>query len=104
VAYRKRGYLYRSRRNGRKVQTEYLGQDEAAELIAQMDAIERQEREAKRLAWKRERGRIEAADSTLAELGRLARMLTGATLIANGYHAHKRQWRRRHGKRNQDNG
>ena len=100
MAYWRRGYLYSSKRMGRTVKTEYWGKGEAAEQIARLDAMERQEREDKRLAWNYERAQIEAADSALDELGRLARVLTGATLFADGYHNHDGHWRHRHGKRN----
>ena len=100
MAYRYRGYLYRSKRNGRKVQTEYLGLGEGAELIAQLDALEHDKREADRKAWQQEQERVEAADADLAELRRLVCMLMGATLVADGFHTHKGQWRRgRNGKK-----
>jgi hypothetical protein len=101
VVYRKRGYLYRSRRSGGKVQTEYLGKGEGAEIVALMAAEASAERQAQRKAWRAERARIEAADSALAGLGRLVSEATRAALIAAGYHPHKRQWRKkRNGKRN----
>jgi hypothetical protein len=102
LAYWKRGYLYKSMRQGRKVHTVYLGKGEAAQQIAALDTIEGQERDVRRLAWKCDRARIEAADNTVAELGQLARALTAATLVANGYHNHNGHWRHRHGKRNQN--
>jgi len=95
VAYKKRGYWYRSNREGKRVKSEYLGTSETAELIALLDAEAAAERQAKREAWRAERAKIEAADSTLADLGRLVSKATCVALEAAGYHAHKRQWRKR---------
>ena len=41
------------------------------------------------------RERDEALDASLDELAALADTLAAATLVAAGYHQHKRQWRRR---------
>ncbi len=81
-------YYYRKRREGKRVVSEYQGRAEVAELSAQCDAYARQRREA-------ERAEAEALDRMLAELSSLLRLLTHATLIANGYHTHKGQWRRK---------
>ena len=103
MAYTKRGYLYQSEREGKKVKTRYLGRGETAELIALIDEGRAAEREEERKAKRAERRRVEAADAQLTQLGRLVKLLTEATLLINGYHPHKRQWRKRHNDRKRDN-
>jgi hypothetical protein len=95
VAYKKRGYLYRSRREGQRVKTEYLGKGEDAELWTLLDAVSVEEQAAEREAWRAERVAAEVADSTLDELGQLVRVAVSASLLAAGYHGHRRQWRKR---------
>jgi hypothetical protein len=93
-----RGYYYRARKEGGRVVREYVGAGRVAELVAQMDALERERREAERAAWKAERAELEALDAPLDELTDLADLLARAALVAAGFRQHKRgEWRRRRG-------
>jgi len=88
-------YYYRKRREGDHVVSEYVGRGEVAELIAHLDALEREQREAEREAWRQEQAEITAVDQMLDEAEGVVRTLTRAYLLAAGYHTHKGQWRRR---------
>lgn len=88
-------YYYRKRRIGDTVVSEYVGRGELAQLIATLDALEREEREAEQEAWREHRDEIAAVDQMLDEIQEVVRTLTRAYLLAAGYHTHKGQWRRR---------
>jgi hypothetical protein len=88
-------YYYRKERVGGRVRSVYAGRGETANLIAQFEAMQSDEREEKRLLALMERERVQEQDAELDALGDLIGELAAATLIAHGYHQHKREWRRR---------
>ncbi len=91
-----RGYYYRARKVGGRVVREYVGAGRVAELVAQLDAIKRQERELEREHRRAERAKVEALDEPLDELDALADLLARAALLATGHRQHKRgEWRKR---------
>ena len=95
---RERGGLYytRSRKVDGRVVREYVGTGPLAKLAAEMDALERRRREKEAEAWQVERECVEALDGTTEELCDATELLTRATLLAAGYHQHKRgEWRQR---------
>jgi hypothetical protein len=94
-------YYTRSRKVNGRVIREYIGTGRVAELVAQMDAIERQQRQAERAAQRAEWTELEALDPPLNELNDLADLLARTALIAAGYRQHKRgEWRKRRVHRN----
>ena len=83
--------------NGR-IERQYLGRGPFADFVAEMDALKRQRREDQARAWREERESLEALDRSLDELHEAARVLTQATLLAEGYRQHNRgEWRKRRG-------
>jgi hypothetical protein len=91
-------YYSRSRKINGRVVREYVGTGRVAELAAELDAIERQRREAERAAWLTKRAELDALDAGVATLIDLTDLAVAAALLAAGYHNHKGQWRRtRHG-------
>lgn len=87
-------YYYRKRRVGDSVVSEYVGRGPFAELEAALDLVEQAEREAERQRWLRE---ITADRELAREIDRVCKMITAvcnATLLLNGYHTHKGQWRK----------
>ena len=91
-----RGYYYRVRKEGGRVVREYVGRGPQAELVARLDAHQRQERDKDRAALAAERARLETLDAPLNELSELAELLARAALLAAGFHQHKRgEWRKR---------
>src|SRR4051812_34560770 len=98
-------YYYRSYRVDGRTVKEYVGTGPLAELAARVDELERQERLARREAWLTEQERLAAPEALLSEVQRLVGLLARATLLLEGYHEHKGEWRRRrkvHGRTNAD--
>src|SRR5262249_30304246 len=78
-------YYTRSRKVNGRVVREYCGVGEAAELAAQMDALERERRETERAVQRAKRAELEALDAPLNELNDLADLLAHAALLAAGF-------------------
>ena len=99
MAWDKNGRYYtRSRRVNGRVVREYVGGGPAGELVAQMDALDRQKRDDERAILRAEREELEALDAPLAELNELAGLVARAALAAAGYVQHKRgEWRKKRG-------
>jgi hypothetical protein len=93
----RRYYYRRFKRNGRVI-SEYVGGGPTAALIARLDSIEREEREERRRALRKEQSEQAALDGQIDELGNQVQELVTAVLLANGYHTHKREWRRTRGR------
>lgn len=87
-------YYYRKTRRGGRVVSEYIGAGYVAEALAGLDEIERHERQRAADEWRAvvESDRQQA--EALAEIDQLVKSAVAAVLIANGYHTHKRQWRK----------
>lgn len=89
-------YYTRSRRENGRVVREYVGGGKMGELAAQLDAIEREQREVERAAAQAQREEVAALDAPLGELNELVDQLVQAAMLAAGYHQHKRgNWRKR---------
>ncbi len=87
-------YYYRRRKVGGRVIAEYVGAGDVAEALARLDDIDRRERARAAAAWRATVETERATAAALAELDELVRSATAAVLIANGYHTHRRQWRK----------
>jgi hypothetical protein len=90
-------YYTRSRKVGGRVVREYVGTGLIAELSAQMDAEEREERVQARAAVRAERDRDRAQEKALTDYCRTVGEVLAEALLAAGYHKHKGQWRRKRG-------
>ena len=95
MAYKRGRYYYRSKREGQHVRTEYLGTGVLALAIAVLDVEERERQGQERAAVRAEQEAQRTVDRKIDEEGDLVKALTQAALIANGYHKHKGQWRKR---------
>jgi hypothetical protein len=94
---RERGgrYYTCSRKEGGRVIREYVGGGVLGELVARMDAQERQRREEEAAAWKEERDRLDRLAGLLNEFCEDVETVTRAALIAAGSRPHKRgEWRK----------
>ena len=92
-------YYYRRRKVNGRVEAEYIGSGPVADALAGLDKFERQQRQDEVAEW---RAFIETDRRTvaaLADVDELVRSAVAAVLIVNGYHTHKRQWRRMSDKR-----
>lgn len=92
---RGRLYYYQKQRIGRRVVSVYGGGGEIAGLLADMAALETEHARNRRRQRTEARAALAADDPTLLALERALDTLTRAVLVANGYHQHKRQWRRK---------
>lgn len=90
-----KSYFYRKKRIGGKVRSEYVGTGEGAALSELCDNITREENEIKRNRQKRKRAKSESLDGRINELSGINRNLVDALFLANGFHQHKRQWRKK---------
>src|SRR5262245_45941618 len=91
-----RGYYYRVRKVGGRVVREYIGRGPAAELIAELDAFERAEKEHRRFDRAAEADRWADLDRRVTAFCELADLMAEAAFLAAGYHRHKRgEWRKR---------
>lgn len=89
-------YYTRSRKVNGRVVREYVGAGKLGELVAQMDAIEREQRDLERQAWKARLDELSALDEPLIEMYALAEDLARAALLVAGYRQHKRgEWRKK---------
>src|SRR5262249_45795361 len=89
-------YYTRSRRENGRVVREYVGGGPIGQLAAQMDAIDREKREADRAFLKAQHDEIAALDAPLDHLTELTDLLVRAALLAAGFRRHNRgEWRRR---------
>ena len=88
-------YYYRKERCAGRVRSRYIGAGEQAEMIAQLDALGAEERARERALELAERERIERIEAEVTDACCCIEILAGASLIASGFHTHKRQWRRK---------
>jgi hypothetical protein len=89
-------YYTRSRKVNGRVVREYYGAGEAAELIAELNALEREERDLRRLDQRALRDELDALDGSLGELHTQAELLARVALAVAGFHQHHRgEWRKR---------
>ena len=93
---RNKRYYYSKRRRGNRVISDYVGAGESAQVIATLEVLYREQRIARQQEWCRERESRRALDAEVDRLGSGLRILVAATLLANGYHTHKGQWRSTH--------
>jgi hypothetical protein len=90
-----REYYYQAERVGGRVVKRYVGGGRVGELAAQLDQIERSERDTDREMGKLDRDEIDARDAPLDVLNELADLLAHAALLAAGFRQHNRgEWRR----------
>lgn len=87
-------YYYRRQRVGGQVIAEYLGNGLAAELTAVGDEADRERRAMEAAEWRDLLNDDRQTADQLAEVDDLVRALTAGVMLANGYHTHRRQWRK----------
>ena len=91
-----RGYYYRVRKVNGRVVREYIGAGKVGELVAQMDALERERRGLEALKQRREKDEWKAIDADMKAVNERIDLAARAALLAAGFHLHKRgEWRKR---------
>ncbi len=86
-------YYQKHWRNGTCVSA-YVGNGPVAELIAVSETLRKAEARQKRAAVKREQQQIKEQSALVLGTEADLRALVKAVLVANGFHQHKRQWRK----------
>lgn len=87
-------YYYRKLIENGRIRSVYIGTGPLADAWAEIIEHEHQALAAEREAWQRMVSAEHKIDQSLSDLGTILRALTSAVLVANGYYAHRRQWRR----------
>jgi len=90
-------YYTRSKKIGGRVIREYVGAGRVGELAAQLDELEREQRQLDRAEELARRGEMDALDSPLESFCDLTDSLVREALRAAGFHQHKGHWRKRRG-------
>ena len=89
-------YYTRSRKVNGRVVREYLGTGRVAELVAQMDALDRERRRLEALDLRDKKAELAALDAEITDLIETTDLVARAALLAAGYHQHKRgEWRKK---------
>jgi hypothetical protein len=89
-------YYSRSKKVNGRVVREYIGTGRVAELVAQMDALERQQRRLDAQVLQQEKIELAALDDDLKALTETTDLVARAALLAAGFRQHKRgEWRKR---------
>ena len=87
---------YRVRKVNGRVVREYIGAGKVAELVARMDALEREQRQLEALERRHEKEQLNTLDAELKTLNDKVDLAARAALLAAGFYRHKRgEWRRR---------
>lgn len=98
MAWEKRGdrsYFYQKERHGKKIRSIYTGSGIDAALIEQCENGRRDLKETEKEKLKLERKNCEAIDEQINELSEINQILVDALFLMNGFHQHKRQWRKK---------
>ena len=90
-----REYYYQKRRIGDRVFSEYIGAGWLADVATTLDGISRQEREIEQKDRREEEAQTQALLSDFNQVEDLTRAITRASMLLNGYHPHKGQWRKK---------
>lgn len=88
-------YYYYKRREGGRVVSQYAGSGPVAQAIAAQQAQDTRLWEGIRAQARLERAQDAELDAAIERAGAAVQALVTAALLANGYHAHKRSWRKR---------
>lgn len=92
---RAQSYYYAKRREGGRVVSVYYGSGELAQAVAEITAAQRRSAMLTRTAEQERRTRDDRGRQIVRDVAGELRTVLAAVLVANGYHQHKRQWRRR---------
>ena len=96
MGWEKGRYYTRSTKVNGRVEREYFGCGEVADMIATMDQLKREERKAKVQAVRQEFADAKALDETVSQVCHVADLFARAAMVAAGFHQHHRgEWRRR---------
>lgn len=91
-------YYTRSKRVNGRIVREYVGTGPHADLVAKLDALNRERRAIERAEARAAEDRIigdeQAREQLVDDLDNLADLVAAAALLEAGFHLHKREWRK----------
>lgn len=92
-------YYYEKERIGGKIRSVYSGKGDIALMINWLTKDRKEQEKYEKKIKCREKAVIERKenemDNILNEFADLSKVLTDAFFLANGFHQHKREWRRK---------
>ena len=88
-------YYYSKEWENGKCVSKYIGTGELAELIGECEYGRRLEKRRDGYREEQRRAAERAVDEQIDELSEINKTLVDALFLLNGYHQHKRQWRRK---------
>jgi len=88
-------YYYKKERDGSKVKSVYVGRGEVAHMISKLQSSSAVIERFARTMKSPEAINQEKAEAALEQATDLIQLITQASLLAAGFHTHKRQWRRK---------
>ena len=88
-------YYYRKERVGSQVRSVYVGRGEPAILISRLVEVQREEVRERFEKQRLELARLDQLKREIEGASTLVENMTQASLIAAGFHTHKRQWRKK---------
>lgn len=89
-------YYYKKEREGNRVVSKYYGKGKLASLVAQMDEMEREEKEFEAEKQKKNLRKLEQIDRDLSEIERNIKVFVESYLTDKGfYKTSSREWRYR---------
>ncbi len=88
-------YYYRKERDGSRVKSIYVGRGEIAHMVSDLQTSSTLFEKAIGIAHPSELEQAKEQDAKIEQACQLIDVITQASLLAAGFHQHKRQWRKR---------
>ncbi|HET8670082.1 MAG TPA: hypothetical protein VFM05_05480 [Candidatus Saccharimonadales bacterium] len=88
-------YYYKKERDGSRVKSVYVGRGEIAHMVAQLQSSSPLLERFARTMKSPEVIKAEKAEAAVEQASDLIQLITQGSLLAAGFHTHKRQWRRK---------
>jgi hypothetical protein len=90
-----RMYYYRKRRKGKRVISEYVGAGFPGEIAEIFDLEDKHEANYSRAVFQVQKERAQVITKQARQIETFTQAMTRACLLLSGYHAPRREWRKR---------
>jgi hypothetical protein len=88
-------YYYRKERDGSRVKSIYVGRGEIAHMVSDLQSTSGLFERALSIAYPAQTEQPKDQDAKVEHACRLIDSITQASLLAAGFHMHRRQWRKK---------
>lgn len=88
-------YFYRKQRDGLRVKSIYVGRGEIAKMVSGHQSTSGLFERALRIAYPSKQQKLKEQDAAVEHVYRLVDSITTASVLAAGFHLHRRQWRKK---------